>query len=152
MTKKYIVTLNAEERSTLGALISKGKAPARKLLHARILLKADCSAGGPGWPDQAISEALDVSLATILRVRQLLVEEGLDAALNRHKPRRTYLRKLDGKQEAQLVALSCSESPKGHARWTLRLLADKMVELEYVDSVSHETIRQVLKKTKLSPG
>jgi transposase len=146
MTKKYIVTLNAEERSALGALISKGKAPARKLLHARILLKTDCSEGGPGWPDQAVSEALDVSLATILRVRQLLVEEGLDAALNRHKPRRTYLRKLDGKQEAQLVALSCSEPPKGHARWTLRLLADKMVELEYVDSVSHETIRQVLKK------
>ena len=150
--KKYTVTLTDEERKALEGLVSKGKSPARKLTHARILLKADCSEGGPGWIDAAISEALDVSPSTIGRVRELFVEEGFEAALDRHKPRRTYSHKVDGEQEAHLVALSCNKPPEGHARWTLRLLADKMVELEYVNSVSHETIRKVLKKTKSSPG
>jgi len=146
MAKKYIVTLSAEERETLQRLIASGTAPARKLTHARILLKADA-----GWPDQAISKALDVSIPTIERVRQCFVEEGLEAALNRHLPTREYQRKLDGEQEAHLIALACSKPPKGHKRWTLRLLADKMVVLEYVESVSHETVRQVLKQDKLKP-
>jgi hypothetical protein len=150
--KIYVVALTDEERQTLDGLISKGKAPARKLAHARILLKANCSEGGPGWIDKSISEALDLSPSTIGRVRQLFVEEGFEAALDRHKPRRTYSHKVDGEQEAHLVALSCNKPPEGHARWTLRLLADKMVELEYVNSVSHETVRKVLKKTKSSPG
>ena len=152
MRKRYIVTLTEEERTMLLNLISAGKAAARKLTHARILLKADCAAGREGWTDQAISEALEVSPSTIERVRQSFVEEGLEAALNRQKPRRQYLRKLDGEQEAHLVALSCGTAPEGHDRWTLRLLADRMVKLEYVDRVSHETVRQVLKKTRSSRG
>jgi transposase len=152
MRKRYIVTLTEEERTMLHNLISSGKASARKLTHARILLKADCGAGREGWTDPAISEALDVGRSTIERVRQLFVEEGLEAALNRKKPRRQYERKLDGEQEAHLIALSCSKPPEGRDRWSLRLLADKMVVLEYVDSVSHETVRQVLKKTNSSPG
>ena len=140
MAKKYIVTLNAEEREALQKLIASGTAPARKLTHARILLKADAD-----WQDQAISEALDVSIPTIERVRQCLVEEGLEAALTRHPPTREYQRKLDGEQEAHLIALACSKPPKGRKRWTLRLLAEKMVVLEYVESVSHETVRKVLK-------
>lgn len=150
--KRYIVTLTEEERTMLLNLISAGKAAARKLTHARILLKADCAADRVGWADAAISEALEVSPSTIARVRQLFVEEGLEAALSRKKPRRQYMRKLDGEQEAHLIALSCSPAPEGRDRWTLRLLADKMVVLEYVDSVSHETVRQVLKKTNSSPG
>jgi transposase len=150
--KRYIVTLTEEERTMLLNLISTGKAAARKLTHARILLKADCAGDRVGWTDAAISEALDVSPSTIARVRELFVEEGLEVALNRQKPRRQYVRKLDGEQEAHLLALSCSEAPEGHNRWTLRLLADKMVKLEYVDSVSHETVRQVLKKTSSSRG
>jgi len=150
--KRYIVTLTEEERTMLLNLISAGKAAARKLTHARILLKADCAGGREGWTDAAISAALDVSPSTIARVRELFVEEGLEAALNRQKPRRQYLRKLDGEQEAHLIALSCSTAPEGHDRWTLRLLADRMVKLEYVDSVSHETVRQVLKKTRSSRG
>ena len=152
MRKRYIVTLTEEERTMLHNLISAGNAAARKLTHARILLKADCGAGREGWADPAISAALDVSRSTIERVRQLFVEEGLEAALSRKKPRRQYARRLDGEQEAHLIALACSQAPEGHDRWTLRLLADKMVVLEYIDSVSHETVRQVLKKTSSSRG
>jgi transposase len=147
MLPKYKVTLTADERSLLRRLVASGTEKARKLSHARILLKADASEGGPGWLDEQISTALEVSLATIHRIRRTFVEEGLDAALNRHPQRRHRARRLDGVQEAHLIALTCSQPPEGQARWTLRLLADKMVELEYVDSVSHETIRQVLKKT-----
>lgn len=146
MAKKYIVTLNTEEQELLQKLISSGKARARKLTHARILLKA-----AAGWPDQQISEALDVSIPTIERVRQCFVEEVLEAALNRRPPIREYKRKLDGEQEAHLVALACSTPPEGRGRWSLRLLADKMVQLEYVESVSHETVRQVLNKNELKP-
>jgi transposase len=152
MEKKYRVTLTDEERAELKTLVSAGKAAARTLTHARILLKADQSDGGPGWTDETISEALEVSLSTIARVRERFVEQGLEAALQRRRARRHRQPVLDGAQEAHLVALACSEPPTGQARWTLRLLADQMVELEYVDTVSHETIRQVLKKTNSNPG
>lgn len=149
--KKYIVTLEPEEREFLKHLIRKGRAAARKLTHARILLKADSSEGQPGWTDERIAQALEVHPATVANVRRRFVEEGLDAALNPrpggHRPR-----KLDGDAEAHLIALVCSQAPEGHERWTLRLLADRMVGLEYVDSVSHETVRQTLKKTNSSRG
>jgi transposase len=147
--KKYRVTLTEEERKTLEQLISRGKGAARKLLHARILLKADENVG---WSDERISEALDVSLSTIGRVRERFVEEGLEVALERKAPQRVYQRRLDGAQEAHLVALVCSPPPEDRGRWTLQLLADKMVELDDVESVSKETIRQTLKKMNLSPG
>jgi transposase len=147
--KKYRVTLTEEERQALGQLVNRGKGAARKLLHARILLKADEAVG---WSDEAISEALEVSLSTIGRVRERFVEEGLSAALGRKAPNRVYRRRLDGAQEAHLVALVCSPPPEDRGRWTLKLLADKMVELEYVESVAPETVRQTLKKMNLSPG
>lgn len=148
--KKYHVTLTDDERSMLRDLVSAGKGPARTLTHARILLKADES--GDAWSDEAIRHALDVGLSTVARIRQRFVEEGLEAALERHKPRRDYSHLVDGECEAHLVALVCSAPPVGHKRWTLRLLADKMVERAYIDSISHETVRQVLKKTNLSLG
>jgi len=146
--KKYIVNLAEEERRELEALISSGAEKARKLTRARILLKAD-----EGWTDTAISEALDVGRSTVERVRKRFVDSGL-AAITRRKSRRRYERKLDGHAEARLIALACSAPPKGRKRWTLRLLADKLVLLEEVDvdTVSHETVRQVLKKTNLSLG
>lgn len=150
--KKYLVTLTDEERSGLSQLIRAGKGAARKLAHARILLKADSGPRGAGWGDATIAESLEVGIATVERVRKQFVEEGFEAALIRRKPSRTYRRKLDGDAEAHLVALACGEAPKGHARWTLRLLADRMVALEYVDTVARETVRQTLKKTSLSRG
>jgi transposase len=152
MQKIYIVTLTSEERAMLRELISSGKAAARKISHARVLLKADSSEGGPGWIDFTISQAIDIGTATVERVRKRFVEEGLESALGRHKPRREYRRKLDGDGEAHLIALACSESPEGSARWTLRLLADRMVTLEYIDELSYQTVRRVLKKTNLSLG
>jgi transposase len=147
--KKYRVSLTESEREALSQLISRGKGAARKLLHARILLKAD---GQNGWNDSAISEALEVSISTIERVRERFVEAGIEAALERQAPKRVYKRKLDGDQEAHLVALVCSQPPEDRGRWTLKLLAQKMVELAYVDSIAPETIRQTLKKMNLSPG
>jgi transposase len=147
--KKYRVTLTEEEREQLEQLIRRGKGAARKLLHARILLKADERVG---WSDDRISDALEVSLSTIGRVRERFVEEGVEAALARKAPNRVYQRRLDGVQEAHLVALVCSPPPEESGRWTLKLLAEKMVELEYVESVSKETVRQTLKKMNLSPG
>jgi len=152
MKKKYIVTLMEEERRMLQEMLSRGKAAARKLMHARILLKADAAAGGPAWEDQSIAEALEVGRATVERVRKQFVEEGLEAALERRKPRRVYERKLDGDGEAHLVALACQEPPEGRSRWTLRLLADRMVQLEYVDQLSYQTVRRTLKKTRSSLG
>jgi len=152
MKKKYNVTLTQEERRMLREMVSRGKAAARKLTHARILLKADSSDGGPGWDDAAIAEGLDVGRATVERVRQGFVEDGLEAALERRKPRREYRRKLDGDGEAHLIALACSKAPEGRSRWTLRLLADRMVALGQVDHLSYETVRDVLKKTNLSLG
>jgi transposase len=150
--KKYHVTLTDDERSMLRDLLSAGKAPARTLTHARILLKADESGTRAAWSDEAIRQALDVGLSTVARTRQRFVEEGLEAALERHKPRRDYRHLVDGECEAHLVALACSAPPAGHQRWTLRLLADKLVEREHIDRISHETVRQVLKKTNLSLG
>jgi transposase len=150
--KKYIVKLTQEERGDLQKLISQGEAPARKLTHARILLKADSSEAGPGWSDPAISEALEVGTATVERVRERFVEEGLKASLTRRRPRSPRLRKLDGEQEAHLIALVCSPPEEGQEHWTLQLLADKLVELHIVESIARETIRQVLKKTNSSPG
>jgi len=147
MRKKYPVTLTSDERDQLYDLIAAGTAPARRLTHARILLKADQSPGAPAWTDEAIAEAVEISQPTVARIRRQYVEQGLDAALNRRVPRRVYERKLDGEQEARLVALACSEPPTGQARWSLRLLADKLVELEVTESVSFQTVRRVLKKT-----
>ena len=147
--KRYKVTLTEQERETLHQLISKGKGAARKLLHARILLKADSQVG---WTDQQISDALEASISTIERVRAAFVEEGLTAALERKAPKREYKRKLDGDQEAHLVALVCSQPPEDRDRWTLMLIAQKMVELDYVESIAPETIRRTLKKMNLSHG
>ena len=149
--KKYKVTLTAEERQALQALVSKGKAPAKKLMHARILLKADAAAEGPAWTDDRIAEAVAVHRRTVEHVRQRFVEQGLEAALVRkQQDRPSRERKLDGVGEARLIALACSQPPRGRAAWTLRLLADQLVELEIVDTISTETVRQVLKKTSSS--
>jgi len=152
MKKKYIVTLTDEERQMLQALLSRGKAAARKLTHARILLKADAADGGPGWKDESIAEALEVGRATVERVRKALVEEGLERALDRRKPRRQYRRKLDGDGEAHLIALACQKPPEGRSRWTLQLLADRMVQLEYVDQISYQTVRRTLKEANSNLG
>ena len=149
--ERYRVTLTGEEREGLGRLLARGKAAVRKLKHARVLLKADEAEAGPGWTDERIVEALDVGLATVQRLRRRFVEEGLAAALGPYRGGgRAYGRKLDGEQEAHLIALACPTPPDGHGRWSLRLLARRMVELERVDALSHETVRQTLKKTRSS--
>jgi transposase len=151
--KKYKVTLTTEERNSLQALIAAGKGAAKKLILARSLLKADAAPGGPAWTDARIAEALDIHVTTVERLRQRFVEQGLDAALGRKKQDRpSRQRTLDGKAEARLIALACSEPPRGRVRWTLRLLADQLVELQIVDTVSTETIRRTLKKTNSSRG
>lgn len=150
--KKYVVRLSAEEREQLEALIRKGKGPARRLLKARILLKADVSEAGAGWSDSKIIVALDTSASMIYRVRKQLVEEGFEAVLSR-KQRATpaVARIFDGEREAKLIALACSKPPKGRARWTLRLLENKVVELGIVDHASDSTIGRTLKKTVSNP-
>ena len=146
--KRYVIRLSEGERNRLTALVSKGKTAARRRVHAQVLLKADVSAAGAGWTDRQIVEALEVGERTVQAIRQRCVEEGLDAALERKKQcRPSRQRVLDGAKEAQLVALCCGQVPAGQARWTLRLLADELVRLEIVESVPHETVRQVLKKT-----
>jgi len=150
MTKKYIVTLTEAERESLCRLTSRGKSPARKITRAHVLLKAD--ENGPNWTDKQIHEAFNVTVRTIEHIRKQFVEQGLQAALNRRRPSSSRRPRLDGHQEAQLVALACSDPPEGRSCWTLRLLGSKMVELNYVETVSHETVRQVLKKTRSSPG
>jgi transposase len=146
VAKKYRVTLTAEERSELEAMISRGKASARKLAHARVLLQADEADGRPARTDQEIASALDVSTRTVERVRQRFVEGGLQPALLPRPTKRIYARALDGAQEAHLIALACSKPPDGRKAWTMRLLADKLVELEVVPSISDETVRRSLKK------
>ena len=150
--KKYIVSLTKNERQILQELTQKGKAAARKINHARILLKADKNQDCGGWNDREISQALDLSNRTIERVRQRFVEEGLELALNPRPKNLSKLRKIDGETEAHLIAMACSVAPTGYHRWTLRLLAEQMVILEYVESISHESVRQVLKKTKSNLG
>jgi len=150
--KKYVVRLSAEEREQLETSIRKGKSPARRLLKARILLKADVSEGRAGWSDSRIIRALDTSASMVYRVRQQLVEEGFEAVLSR-KQRATPAipRIFDGEKEAKLIALACSKPPKGRARWSLRLLENKVVELAIVEHASDSTIGRVLKKTFSSP-
>ena len=151
--KKYIVRLSKDEHDKLRNLIKSGRGPSRMFTRARILLKADAGEHGPSWVDEKISDALDVTVQTIERVRKQLVEEGLDAVLSRHQyTQKVSRKKIDGDVEAHLIALSCSEPPEGYARWTLRLLADKVVELGYVENISYEAVRQTLKKTNLSRG
>jgi hypothetical protein len=147
--KKYVVKLKPEERDELGKMLSSGEERVRKLTRARILLKAD-----EDWTDAAISQALDVGCTTVERIRRRFVEEGLEVALNRRPSTREYERLIDGKAEAHLIALACSAPPEGHKHWTLRMLAKKLVALEQVDieSISHETVRQVLKKTSSNRG
>ena len=147
---KYIGRLTDVERHTLQQLVVGPRVARDKALRARMLLKADVD--GPCWKDGQIAEAFDVGVSTIHRFRQRFVEGGLDAALTRQPPVRTKPRKLDGAQEARLVAIACSQAPKGRASWTLRLLAEKLVELEIVEAIGRETVRQTLKKMTSSPG
>ena len=150
--KHYVVTLTAAERSSLQNMIAKGKVAARKRLHAQILLKADAGPDGDAWTDQRIGEAFDVGCRTVERLRQRFVEEGFEAALVRKPQQNRIPRKIDGAAEAHLIATACSKPPEGRNRWTLKLLADRLVQLELVDTVSTETVRRTLKKTKSSPG
>lgn len=146
MRKKYIVRLTTAERQKLQQMVSKGRAAAYRIKHANILLLAD--ADGPGWTDQQVSEAVSCHPGTVANVRMRLVQRGVEGALARkEQDRPSRQRLLDGRKEARLIALACSEPPEGRARWTLHLLADKMVELNVVENISHETVRQALKKT-----
>jgi transposase len=149
MRKKYRVTLEAEEREQLRQRLAKGKSDVRRLKHAQVLLAADESPGGPAQRDEPIAAAVGVARATVERVRQRFVEEGLELAISPYRKTTTRppATKLDGAQEARLTAIACSAPPGGRSRWTLSMLADRMVELEHVDSVSRETVRRTLKKT-----
>lgn len=147
---KYVVRLSVEERVKLQAVLAQPRAARAKVLRARILLNADVD--GLGWSNQALCDAFDISDSTVFRLRQQFVLEGLDAALNRKPASATKPRKLDGAAEAMLVATACSKAPEGRARWTVKLLAEKLVELKIVDSIAKETVRQTLKKTNSSPG
>jgi hypothetical protein len=149
---KYAVALTEAERARLRTLIGRGEAPARMLTRARILLKANQGEGGPGWSDAAIAGALEVHPTTVARIRRQCVEQGLAAALERKRPDRVYARKLDGIGEAHLIAVACSDPPTGRERWTLRLLADALVRLEVVETVSYETVRRTLQQTSSNPG
>ena len=152
LVKKYVVRLSGEEREQLEGLIRKGKGPARRLLRARILLKADISETGPGWSDNKIIAALDTSASMVYRVRKQLVEEGFETVLNRKQCKTPSVQRIfDGEKEAKLIALACSKPPKGRARWTLRLLENRVVELGIVDHASDSTIGRTLKKTVSNP-
>jgi transposase len=151
MQKKYVVELTSEERKQLTELVKKGKTAGYKIRHAQMLLKVDQGKKGSNWPDSTVAEAFAAHITTVERLRKRFVEEGLEAALERHN-RKNYTRKLDGDAEAHLIAITCSEPPEGRNEWTLRLLADKLVELKVVDSVSHMTVSRTLKKTNLSRG
>lgn len=152
MEKRYRVTLTEQERADLQKLISTGKAAAKKLVRARVVLLADQAEWGPGLSDPEIVKSLGCGRVTVERVRKQFVEDGLEATLQPAPRKRVYQRRLDGKAEAHLVALACASPPDGRSRWTLRLLADRMVALEYVEEVSYETVRRTLKKTNSSRG
>lgn len=147
MAYPFRVVLSEAQCAELRGLVGAGVAPARMVTRARILLKANHGDGGPGWSDAAIAGALDVNASTVLRVRRQFVTQGLVATLERKRPDRVYERALDGEQEARLIAVACSETPAGADRWSLRLLAAELVRLEVVETISHETVRQTLKKT-----
>jgi transposase len=151
--KKYTVQLDAEQRQMLESILTGGKEAARSQMHARILLKADQGSSGPGWTDEQIAEAISVGRATVERVRKRFVEGGLlDALVRRRQPERPEKRKMDGELEAHLVTLACSLVEGGRERWTMRLLADKLVQLGYVDHISHQTVWVTLKKMNSNPG
>lgn len=150
--KIYRVTLINEEREYLTALVNKGKGPSGKLKRSRVLLLADEAQEDGGWKDDDIVRALQTSRRTVERTRQKCVEMGVEAAINHTRPQKTRSKVLDGAAEARLVQLACSEAPDGHDKWTLQMLADKLVELEVVETVSSETVRTTLKKMNLSPG
>ena len=151
--QQYVVQLTDGQRAQCQELVRAGTARARSIMHAQVLLKADTSPGGPGWKDREISEALDITTVTVGNIRKRLVTEGLDRALAHYRPpRREYRGKLDGRQEAHLLALAKSPPPEGHARWSLRLLAGRMVELGYVDTLSYNTVHNLLKKKNCSLG
>lgn len=145
------IVLDAAQRARLEAVISQGRSPARMITRARILLKADGGPGGPGWTDTAIKEALEVSRTTISTVRREFAAEGV-GMIERRRPRVTPPRKLDGAQEAHLIALTCAAAPDGHARWTLRLLAERFALIDGGGAISHEQVRRLLKKANSSPG
>ncbi len=150
--KKYVVELSAGEREQLGDVISKGKSSAKAILKARIVLKADQGAGGEGWRDERICEALETNITMVARTRAKLVNEGLDAVLARKKRARPPIEPIfDGEAQAQLIALACRTPPPGYARWTIRLLADKVVEMNIVDHAHFNTVGRALKKTISSP-
>jgi transposase len=149
---KYVVRLDGTERQELETLLATPRVAAERVLRARVLLKADEGAQGPAWPDAAIADAFEISVSKVQQLRQRLVEEGLAATLVRHPSPQARPRKLDGAQEARLVTLACSAPPAGRGRWTLQLLADQLVTLEVVDTISDETVRRTLKKTCSSPG
>ena len=152
MAKKYRIKLTWEERQELKALVSKGRAAAYKQTHARILLLSDEAEEGGCMKDEEIARVLQVGSATVERVRRRCVEEGIEAALDRKEQLRRRPKKLDGAAEARLIAIACGEPPEGRARWTLKLLADRLVECEIVDAIHPETVRKTLKKTNSSPG
>jgi transposase len=149
---KYVVRLTSEERGQLEGLVNKGRVAAAKRRRAQILLKADAGSSGCGCTDEQVAEALEVGTTTVHNVRQAYVEEGLAAALERKPAQGQRRRKLDGEAEARLIAMACGPAPEGRARWTLRLLADRLVELEIVDSISKDAVRQTLKKTNSNRG
>ena len=149
--KEYVVELTSKERQQLEGLVQKGRVAGYKIRHAQMLLKADEGEQGPGWPDTQVAQAFGAHVTTVERLRKRLVEEGLEAALERHQ-RQNYTHKLDGDAEAHLIAIACSQPPEGRARWTLRLLADRLVALSVVDHLSHMTVSRTLKKTNSSLG
>ena len=144
---KFLVRLSADQRTQLEQMIAAGRHAAAALVHARILLKADVGASGPGWADDAVADALACGPSTVARGPKRFARDGFDGAVHRKKPTGRPYRTLDGAQEAKLVALACSAPPEGKGRWTLQMLADRLVELQVVDAVSDETVRRVLKKT-----
>ena len=152
MQKRYTFVLTDEERQELKQLLKSGKSAAQKLTRARIILKAEAAPSGPGLTDVAIAEALDIGRVTVERIRKRVYEDGPLAALTPRPTTRVYDKLMDGEAEAHLVALACSEAPEGYGRWSLRLLADQMVALEYIPHISHEAVRRTLKKTNLSLG
>jgi len=152
MPKIYRVELTSEERAILTDMVRRRSQTARPVRRAFMLLKADEAEGGPAWPDAKIAESYEVSIRTVERLRERFVEEGLDVALTGKKREAKKEKIFDGEVEAHLIALRCSEPPSGHAQWSFRLLRDKMIELDYVESISHESVRQLLKKTSSSHG
>ena len=150
--KRYRVKLTKEERDELTALVSRGKGSAKRMRRARILLMADEEQAGGGWKDADIAKAQGAHQRTVERIREKCVEEGIEAALNHTRPKRSRSKTLDGAAEARLVQLACSAPPDGYERWSMHMLADRLIELEVVESVSRETVRTTLKKMNLSPG